>query len=46
VLEDVLAVARAELQAAQRADDLRIEAVDVARVRGVLAGLDEQRLEL
>jgi hypothetical protein len=44
--EHVLAVARAELQAPERADDLAVQALDVAVEGGLLAGLDEARLEL
>ena len=46
VREHVLAVARAELQAAEDADQLGVEALDVGVERGLLAGLDDVALEL
>ena len=46
VREHVLAVARAVLQAAEDADQLGVEALDVGVERRLLAGLDDVALEL
>ena len=46
VREHVLAVARAVLEAAEDADQLGVQALDVGVQRGLLAGLDDVGLEL
>ena len=46
VREHVLAVARAELQAPERLDDLGVQALHAGLERRVLAGLLQERLEL